>query len=732
MSYYPLSIVLKELEGPLSLVPLLRSLHHDHQLLKSASKSDLNHLVSRTLNLCRSPNPYLKWCGINVVYVICDDYTVLASEGTNLLGQLIKITESYNSTIDLKIFTSCIDAINKICDNIRGKPTLTREILTPKLPTIISLYLEKLHHQPLLVVNSLTKLITRHPTTYRTFGNKTKVKLLNMLSSSYTLPSDLRSAIMSTIAALPCIEKTEPEQVWESNVRDAIRELKSVIEIYGEFLIFEEDQDLKSLMEKLPRTDASQTMLLPALAIDVNEGLTLFQLSTRISILFELLTAYTTTETQFTVKVPIGQLITCIETVISISTKFLKFKGDVRDHTIKEIINCTLRTNHEAAMKFLSQLCRSYGGSILPFFNDILGFLEFVVPFKDNTINYLELLANELLYLTLLETVTTLLDLTDNLGDSSQLIRFVDMALILVEPRSEPEPTNKANTNANANGNFKKNKKKNNNSAALSDLLSHKNLFNNCIPPQTLQGVRRLFNVLIPKVNLPPTQHYKIIRYIIVEAVNTRSTNQEHKVSEDLIKLLECALLNPGFETVSILPIVSSILPQDSLISLFNSPRFPPLPQYVKQIPLEKEQDYEQDYEQDQPTLKRRTENETEDSSDDVIPDSKRAKIEPTEPVKTTVVEVNSELVFQPPDPNQVMLFATAETTEETSVPALVPASAPALVSASVPASVPAAVPVSVPATTAKPTPSQAVDINESDSDFEMPLLDGGDDSDEE
>ena len=66
-------------------------------------------------------------------------------------------------------------------DLIRGKPTLTREILTPKLNSIIGYYFQYLHFAPLLILNSLQTLLKFHPTTFRPFGNKLKTKLINLI-----------------------------------------------------------------------------------------------------------------------------------------------------------------------------------------------------------------------------------------------------------------------------------------------------------------------------------------------------------------------------------------------------------------------------------------------------------------------------------------------------------------------------------------------------------------------
>ena len=50
-----INIVLEEIKGtPSSIIPLLSILHNDKQILSTITKTELNHLISRTLNLVRS------------------------------------------------------------------------------------------------------------------------------------------------------------------------------------------------------------------------------------------------------------------------------------------------------------------------------------------------------------------------------------------------------------------------------------------------------------------------------------------------------------------------------------------------------------------------------------------------------------------------------------------------------------------------------------------------------
>lgn len=633
----PLSLILKELEGsPDSILPIISSLYYDKSILNEISKPDLKHLISRTLNLAKSGNEFNKWCGINLIRVLAGNYNLLANEGVVMFGQLLKNLEDFNGTGNIKILTSTIESLNFLCQKIRGKPTLTREILTPKLGSIITLYTEQLHYHPYLIVKSLKELIKYHPTTFRPFGNKLRNKLVSVvnLKDFNSFPDTLKTAIYETLALLPVIEKTDPENKWESNVHDIIRELHSILNVYNEFLNLGDDGDLTKLLNKLPKYDGGEK-LLPDLSIDVNQPSSILQISTRIEILLSLLKVHLTSETPFSIKVPLGLVLVVNEIICSLNLKFVSFRNDIRDDTIKSLIRATTMRNQLNSIKFLKALALTFKGDLLPHLHSILSFLEVLIPFKNKKIDYTDLIANEVFNSELLSCVAVYLSLVSNLGDHSQLLRFVDIALLLVEPRLEntsQEPQN--------NGSKKiKNKKKNQSAVPLADILSHQHLFAGTISSSTIKAVREFLTVVISTVSLPPTQHYKIMRYLIIEAVNASYYNSEHQIPPDLKTLLVNAVLYPGYEKISLLPIVSSLLPNEPLLSVFNNPRFPPLPVYIKKADYE---DIEMEEEEEEEEEKAEKDDEMQESlakRRKVEAESGTGEIDTTTSVPETIVE---------------------------------------------------------------------------------------------
>ncbi|CAX42356.1 conserved hypothetical protein [Candida dubliniensis CD36] len=726
-----INIVLEEIKGtPSSIIPILSFLHNDKQILSCITKVELNHLISRTLNLIRSPEPYKKWCGINLIRVIIEEYSILASEGNNLMNSLLQVLENYNETIDLKILTSCIDTINYMGNLIRGKPTLTREILTPKLNSIIGYYFEYLHFAPLLILNSLQTILKFHPTTFRPFGNKLKAKLITLIDHDEFInyPQNLQMAIYDTLAMLPIIEKIEPETKWYNDVINIIGEINELIQVYQEFINFKDDQDLFNLIHKISKPS---TKILTDLSIDFNKPQTILTISNHLNILVGILKSYITMETSFTVKLPIGIILIICELVCSINIKFLSFKGDIRDETIKKLIKTSLIENYRSIIGLLIELINYYQGALIPHLNTIWSFLETLIPFQNKRIVNEEIIDEERLFVEILQFMKESLSLLGNVSENTQLLRFVDMALVLVEPRmnsSSSLANNNKQTNHHQPQNRKQKKKKNTSAVALSDILSHEHLFMISIPENTIKSVRSFINQIIQKVILPPTQHYKIMRYLIIESIHAKYYNLQHNVPIELKNLLINAVLYPGYDKISILPIVSSILSDDQLLGVFNNPKFPPLPKYINLV--NNIEDGQEDEEEEEPEEENEVDVIVEDESSAIPMKKRKLDIESKQETE------NNEII---PVEDQSKIFTATKVEQLTLTPATTIENNPVVIeeltsTKEVVVDAPTKVDNIIPTTTnTAPTNDGDEDAEDDESsDFEMPEINLDQDSDDE
>lgn len=577
----PIPLIIKELNDPTSIIPILESIQQQLLNLDKINKTDLKHLVSRTNNLAQSHDQYKKWCGINVIHLLGNNFEVLAQNGQAFFSILLKVLETANPSTDVKIINSTIECLNNLCNNIRGKPALTREILTPKLPSIITLYMNSIEMSPVLVINSLVHIIVNHPTTFRPFGNKLQAKLIEFLSHenfASTFPDHLKDCIYKAFTILPIIEKIDPEIAWQNKLNQVIIEIIDLVSVFKQLLdIDTQDSELINTLEKFTKPDNFQPIF-PLLQIDISEPETIYQISNRIEVLLGLVGGLFMNETKNCVQVPMGRLMTVFEIIFSINPKFFPFKRDIRDDLVKDVVNAIIIKNQYNCLKVLSQLPFKFQGSLLLHLNNIISSMETMIPLTNRSIDYKVIVEQEIFFCQLLDTASNLLNLTSFYSDASLLIRFIDAALALVEPRSvslsSAEP-------AKSNGKKSKKDKKNSASVPLSDLLSHAHLFQQTIPLNCIKSVRSFILTVLKRSNLPSTQHYKIMRYIIVEAVKSKQYSNDKLVPKELKDLLLSSVIYPGLENTSILPIISSIMGDDPLLSVFNNPRFPPLPKMI-------------------------------------------------------------------------------------------------------------------------------------------------------
>lgn len=602
----PISFIIKELESsPKSIIPILSTLYNERYNLSTLSKVDLKHLTSRTLNLCKSPKPYNIWCGVNIINVLIENSVILSSEGSNFFAQLLKVLESTKAS-DLRVFKSVVDSLNKLCKNIRGKPTLTREVLTPNLNSVLSFYYEKMMVEPALMMASLRDLIQNHPTTSRSYANKIKNKVLEFIAAETfsNSPEEIKVAACSLLAVLPVVEKDGPEQHWSNDVKKIISNIAGVLSIYENFLELKEDEETFKLIRKLAGEDEDE--IFPSLHLDINEPTSLLSISERLNVLFSMLKAYLLTPTSYAVSVPIGKVIALIEALCSINIKFVPYKKEVRDQSVKSIIQLTLLQLYDSSVSVLSTLPDKFRGFVLPHVGTVFSFLELVIFLKGRHLDKKQILILENLICKIITCVRNFMALMTNYQDHSHLTRFVEAGLFLVEPRVENSTSKMPHENQSQSNHSKAARKKAKRGAStpLADLLSHEHLFVESVSRVTKNTVLSFFASLLPRVALPPTHYNKILKFIFVEAVKAKDKSVDFCIPKELQNILIEAVVNPIPETASILPLATTLLWDHEVINVLNFPRFPQLPVLAKSASTKEGSDVGTDEESDEEVVK--------------------------------------------------------------------------------------------------------------------------------
>ena len=619
----PISLILEILEDPkpAHVKHVLKSLYLCPETVTSASKADLNHFVSRTANLLNSREDYKRWFECHIVQIVSLNPVVITTSGVGFITALLKLVH-HQTSVTTVVFQNAVLALNSIIISIRGKPVLTREILTPNLPNIISALLENLERDVVTVLPILKQLLVKNTTTFKPFVKKLETKLVKLLVENFhTLDSSLQEEVCQTYAYLNLIKPTQhqtqpgsaqplPDDQWRLKILQLMDETRNVIMVYDNIIELSSERESMDLIKQLPSFEKNDHHIFPFLHIDLSQPITLVSISERIDVLLKLLTALITVPTPFPVRIPLGQLVQLGNLLMGISPNYISIKPELKkDHDLKQmILNDIIKTQIHGCNLVLN-ISKTYKKLVLPHFPSILSSLEVIVPIKNEkgkkgiNIDTQCALNMESELLQVIQTVTELLHLVDSLTEFELVNKLVDVSILLLSKRTplesllqkQPVPTSIEN---NSQSQKNKKKKKSKDTTPLADILSHAELFELDPPKRTVQVIVSFFGVLIKKVSkLDANYKIKVIKYIIASAVKQQSINGT--INALTVELLESLVLFPGVgEVYSVLPIVKRLLPNNEKLSLLTNPRFPILDVKYKpraQETVEDDEDEEMD-----------------------------------------------------------------------------------------------------------------------------------------
>ncbi|TID30445.1 hypothetical protein CANINC_000956 [Pichia inconspicua] len=584
---------------------LLLQLIANPSVINYASTVDQQTLFIRIITLLKSNHSITRWRGTKLLTVALLHPVLLLSANTgNAIVALVKILETkcfINNTenpTEREIITlkSTVECIGFILDQIRGKPTLTREVLTPKLPHIIGALVEVTDLIPRYTLPVLNSLLTLNTTTFRPFGTKFENVLKNILNNGENLEKvddDLRISLMRSLALVSFILSREKQgEKWRENVNDLILELKSVISIYEALVELTNDDEYKSKLHSLPNLPQDlnkMNLVFGTLNIDINNSATeIFKVSQRIHAIVDLLVAYIEINPPTAVSIPLGHYVILGEILASFNTSFTPIKSDIRDQNTRKMIEQSLVEAKHAGVKILKSLIKRFGGNLFPYVYEILAILDASIPVT--TVNGKIKVDKELVYqneaiiLNVLDTAALYLSILERFNDMTVLGRLVESAIILKdtrEPNFAKNTTETLTADTNVNKQKKKGGKGNKNVVSISDILSHKELFLSFPSQNTLVTIRSFFNTLITKCELSPGKLNIIVKFVIIDAIANMSLIQDKQQSgenEQIVELLENMLLFPGKAPTSItcIPLIANLIGKNSKIySLLVNPRFP-------------------------------------------------------------------------------------------------------------------------------------------------------------
>lgn len=639
MSLHTLPILLPLLEKPESgkLEFVITELY---QKSNSLSSSEQEHVCSRVINLLRNYNLYNNFFALKVINVLVLNNSILANQGSKFFSNIVKVISNVNSFNDGNklnqiVLNAAIQCIKTILQETRGKPGLTRDIVTPNLPGFVGSVIESIDIDPFPSIEILYQLIQTNTVTFRPFGAKFERKLLSLLKNFNSMSQDLREVTcQSYVLCKFILTQKNNEESYQKFNHELLLEIKSVLKIYDNFVDVENSDDF---LGKVNKFNGEEVAIFEPLKIDSNSPETIFQINDRVSILIELLICVFKVNRSF--KIPLGNVIIITELLLSFNTNFIQLKREFRLLQLKNILNQSISKIQECGVHLLSCVLEEFRGELIPHFTSLLSNLEYSVPVtKLGTLDKEAILSNEGFICELIQDATELLSLTHNYTDYPMLTKLIEASFILTKPRSVSiDDTPKQDKN--------KKKKKSNGSSGMSDLLSHGELFIKDEPDFTKSILNKFYEVLSYHVVLPATKKTQIAKYALSSLLISRKNP-----SDSLIELLKAILLNASSDSVNILPFICEILGNDDeLISLFINPRLPPLPQIIRAVEKEEELEEEEE-EQEEMVEEKEVKGEKEirqEEREDEKPQVKRIKLDDEKPKLRVLDSKYADKTFQ-------------------------------------------------------------------------------------
>ncbi|CCH42408.1 Pre-rRNA-processing protein [Wickerhamomyces ciferrii] len=621
----PLAVILSLLDNPeaSTLSYILKSLYQSKHTITKASKSEINHLIAKTTNLLNSKNGLKRWYGSHVVQILAMNPIILTNGGTGFIVALLKIINEIG--VPVINFTNAALGLDKLIQGIRGKPVLTREILTPNLPNIISSLIENLNKDLYTVLPILKKLLFKNTTTFKPFINKFETKLNSLLINNFhNVDESLKSDIVQSYAYLNLVKPSQnsnqggqnvqslPDDQWRLKIFKILDELRSTVLIYDNLVELKNDRDIQDLLNQLPENESNtKDYIFPFLQIDLTEPITVIQISQRIEVLSHLIIAFLTSPTPFALRIPLGLVIQSSILLLSISPNYIPFQKDVgRNDELKKIITNDLAKTQSHGSMILYEITKTYKKLVLPHLESILSSLEVVIPIKNEKgskrvkINQDSCLAIEPELLLILKTTVELMKQFQGINDLDLINKLIDVSILFLQKRTPLddllEKQDQKQQQSQSQNKSQKKKTKNKDSTPLSDVLSHAELFELNAPKETVNIIQGFFEVVIKRIpNLTPNSRIKIVKYVISTATLEKSTRG--LISDKLTRLLEAIVLYPSEgETYSILPIAKRLLSNNEVLSLLTNPRFPPLETKFKQSQIQEQVEEQEDEDEDE------------------------------------------------------------------------------------------------------------------------------------
>ncbi|CCG84296.1 protein of unknown function [Taphrina deformans PYCC 5710] len=317
MSQFHLKYLLNCLNDETNLVESLPILIPSVLGLSTSNKDEASYakVYARLSALVQSKNVGIRWAGVCLIKGTLerDDgrWETLISHGSTWMKLLLRILERENSE---PVIERTVSTIRTMIHMTEGKPSLTRDLTTPSLPTLFTHIFTILARENLssdLIKNMLYHLqstITTHSTTFRPFAGKLQaftMKYLNGFSTDAEL-IDLAARCYATLHL--CAPKNTAAEQWTTGFNAVLGECHATCSY-----IFQTVVEQKPL---LPVPTGMDMLLFSS------EYVSQVPLAVRrLEALATTLRAFLTLSTKDIVALPVGQLVMLLQRILELTPK---------------------------------------------------------------------------------------------------------------------------------------------------------------------------------------------------------------------------------------------------------------------------------------------------------------------------------------------------------------------------------------------------------------------------
>lgn len=293
-----------------SLIPSVLSLSH-----AGNDDASLAKLHTRISTLLQSKSVGVRWSGICLAKAVLErqngKWESLMSHGSTWMKLLLKVLERETSEPVIERATSTVCTIIQMTE---GKPSLTRELTTPSLPTFFT-HVFTILGKP-STSDNLTKamlyriqqsLIT-HPTTFRPFAGKLQALVSRNINGSCTDAQLIELSARCFVSLHLCAPKNTAADQWTTGFLAVIGECHATLSYIFQTVVEEK--------ATLPIPGGLDMLLFSS---DYSSQVPLAV--RRLHCLVQTVIAFLNLPTKDVVKIPVGQLVMLMQRMLEVTPK---------------------------------------------------------------------------------------------------------------------------------------------------------------------------------------------------------------------------------------------------------------------------------------------------------------------------------------------------------------------------------------------------------------------------